>query len=277
MHLLTTAIRSGPPADPGYHVFLVDRTPEVAQRIEIERMGQLATLGETLAGVAHELRNPLTAIIGCADMGLAERLSQAEAREVLRTIRDQAGRMKDLSDDLLGYAHPRSEDERTAIHELVPRITRVLRIALRNRDVNLVTRVDGEGVVAARAGRIEQIVQNLVFNAADAARGPATITVSVYSREENIVVEVADDGPGFSEGLEDAIFEPYFTTKAENGGTGLGLAISRRLARSMGGDLTARNLSPRGAALTLIVPSETRRATGPSPVGSVDTTARGFG
>ena len=252
-HLFVTALRSETETNTGYQVLLVDRSTEVMQQQEMERTVRLATLGEALAGVAHEIKNPLTAIRGFAEMGESTALPPEEARETFGTINEQAARMSELVQELLGYSRPRSGDERTAIHELVPSITRVQRIAL-GKEVSLVDRIEWEGTVAASAGKVEQILQNLISNAADAADGPVTITVSVLDRGDAVAVEVADDGPGVPEDLLDTVFQPFFTTKPEGEGTGLGLAISRRLAVAMGGGLEVRNLRPRGAAFTLTLP-----------------------
>ena len=252
-HLLVTALRSETVAEQGYQVLLVDRSTEVMQQKEIERTVRLATLGEALAGVAHEVKNPLTAIRGFADMGASEELPPDEARDMFQTIHDQADRMTALVQELLGYSRPQPAVERTAIHELVPRITRVQRIAL-GKGVKLVDRIEWEGELAASAGKVEQIIQNLISNAVDAADGDVTITVGVREVDDGVAIEVADDGPGVPGAVLDRIFRPFFTTKPEGEGTGLGLAISRRLALAMGGDLEARNLKPRGAAFTLTLP-----------------------
>ncbi len=268
LYLVVTALRSDA-LDAGYHVLVADRSTEVLQQREIERSARLATLGEALAGVAHELKNPLTTIRGFAELGRDEAPPSGEARSMFATIKDEADRMTGLVQELLGYSRPRPDGECTRLDEVVCRVTRMQRIAL-GKDVRLVDRIEARGEVPVRGARIEQILLNLITNAADAGGSGVTLTVTVRRTGERFEVEVADDGPGIAADVIETIFEPFFTTKPEGVGTGLGLAISRRLARAMGGDLTARNIEPRGAVFTLTVPIA-RAPTGEKGAAPTDT------
>ena len=236
-----------------YQVLLADRTLEVLQAREIERQSKLAALGEALAGVAHELKNPLTAILGHAELGLDDDGLDPETREIFAVVKGQAERMRDLVRELLGFSRSDPGGECTDLAALLRRVARVQRISL-PRDVELELEVAWEGEVSANPTKVEQIVLNLLSNAAyalDRHADGGTVRVTCRAEGGTALVEVADDGPGIDPEVMDTVFEPFTTTKPPGEGTGLGLAISRRLARGWGGDLEARN-SPEGGARFLL-------------------------
>lgn len=245
------------PDGDGSQILVADRSVEVLQEQELQRQAKLASLGEALAGVAHELNNPLASILAQAELGAMDAEEDPEeVRSSFEVIRSQAVRIRDLVRELLGFSRTREEATCVPLHETLARIARVQRITL-GRDVSLTEDIRWRGDVEASETKIEQIVLNLISNAAYAIRedgGRGTITLSVRKAGQHAKLEVRDDGPGIAPEVLDNIFDPFITTKPEGEGTGLGLAISRRLARAWGGDLTARNVEPRGAAFTLVLP-----------------------
>lgn len=162
--------------------------------------------------------------------------------------------MRELVSELLGFSRDDGTRSSTEIHELLGRILRVQEMAV-GRAVTLEEAIEWEGTVTVGPTKVEQIVLNLITNAAQAL-GPegGTVTVACRKRDEWVEVEVLDDGPGIDEAILPTIFQPFVTTKPEGSGTGLGLAISRRLAISMGGTLEARNRPDGGAAFRLRLP-----------------------
>lgn len=250
LHAFVLAVQN--PGRQGYQVILADRSVEVLREQELQRKSKLASLGEALAGVAHELKNPLTTIIGQAQLGLMGETSPDETDEILEIVDQQADRMKNLVDELLGFSRADDGSSRTAIHTLLSRIVRVQAIALRN-DMELRTRLEYQGEVWASPTKVEQIALNLISNAADAIREGDGGAITVACRDDGdwVEVEVSDDGPGIPEEVLSRVFRPFVTTKPQGEGTGLGLAISRRLASSMGGKLTARNRDEGGASFVL--------------------------
>lgn len=243
------------PDGAGYQVLLADRSVEELQAREIERQSKLATLGEALAGVAHELSNPLTTIVGQAQIARMSDRIDPESREAFEVISGQAARMQELIGELLGFSRVEAGRDRTDLRELLERLVRVQEIAL-DRTVRLELDLRWEGTLPVNPTKVEQIVVNLVSNAAYVLRegGGGTIGIVCRADGEYAYVEVADDGPGIAPDLLERIFEPFMTTKPEGEGTGLGLAISRRLARTWGGDLVARNRPDGGALFVLKVP-----------------------
>jgi len=253
MHAFVAAIRA--PGDGGCQLLLADRSLEVLQERDIERRSKLAALGEALAGVAHELNNPLTAIMGHAQLGLIEVAEEGSVHEFFDIINQQAHRMKDLVGELLGFSRQEGGETWVALDPLLHRVIRVQCMSL-GRKVRVVESIACRGRIRASATKIEQIVLNLLSNAAYEIEqaGGGVIEVSCRVAGEWIEIEVADDGPGIRDDVIAKVFQPFTTTKPEGEGTGLGLAISRRLARSWGGDLIARNVEPHGASFVLTIP-----------------------
>lgn len=263
-HLVAIAARQKEP--PGHQLLLMDRTVEFSAETEKERQRKLATLGEALAGVAHELKNPLTVILAHGSM---VRDGYPHEREgllgVIEEMRRQGERMKELIEELLGYSRPAGEGSETDLVRLLNRLVRIEEM-IRGRKIRLANRVRCDGPVGLPEARLEQIVTNLLSNAAEALGDEGgQIELRCWEEEDRVIVEVADSGPGIPPELLDEIFHPFVTTKGASGGTGLGLAISRRLARAMGGDLTARNRDSGGAAFRLALPVRPGAGAGEGP------------
>ncbi len=259
VHVLLAGIRQDDPV--GHQVMLVDRTFEVAQEQEIERGARLAALGETLASVAHELKNPLQTIMGYAELGAAGEIEVDETRDTFETIRAQAARMRGMVQDLLGFSRPAAA-ERVNIADLVRKIVRMQRVAHRGR-VEILEHVAWEGYVAHSADRVSQILTNLVSNAVDAAARPdGRVDIVCDADRDFLTIRVLDNGPGIAPDVARRLFQPFVSTKPDGKGTGLGLAISRRLAHSMQGTLEAENRPEGGAAFTLRLPLTAGSANG---------------
>lgn len=245
-------------ADPsrgGHQVIIADRSTEALQELEIERRTKLASLGEALAGVAHELRSPLTAIVAHADFGHALASADGRVREMFEVILKQGDHMRILLDELLGFSRDPAGDLDTDLADVVHRVARVQRLALGNR-ISIDVDLDWRGSVAVSPVKLEQVLLNLISNAAHAVKraGGSEIRITSHRDGESATIEVSDDGTGIDPAIQERMFEPFRTTKAPGEGTGLGLAISRRLAWGWGGDLTARNRPERGAVFTLRIP-----------------------
>ena len=245
-------------ADPsrgGFQVIIADRSTEALQELEIERRTKLASLGEALAGVAHELRNPLTAIVAHADFG--HNLTSADSRVhgIFEVILEQGDNMRILLDELLGFSRDHAGDLNTDLADVVQRVARVQRLALGNQ-VSIDVDLGWRGSVAVSPVKLEQVLLNLISNAAHAVKrgGGSEIRITSDQDGDMATIEVSDDGTGIDPAIQERMFEAFETTKQPGEGTGLGLAISRRLAWGWGGDLTARNRAGSGAVFTLRAP-----------------------
>lgn len=226
------------------------------QRTELAKAEQLAGLGRIAAGTAHEVGNPLATILGYVELLLDSRHDpplDAASREMLVRVREQIVRIQSLVGQLLDYSRAaQTRMERLPLHSTTERMLALLRHDPRCADVRF--SIDGPEVeVDADAAKLDQVLQNLLVNAARAARSigdvghaPA-VAVRIAAGDEpddGPTVEIQDNGPGVAPQIRDRLFQPFVTTAKAGEGTGLGLAISAGLVERMGGSLTCL---PQGA------------------------------
>lgn len=217
-------------------------------RDEVERKQRLASLGQLAAILAHEVRTPVAAVRGFAQV-LLERLPTDEVRlkDPADRIVRETDRLGRLVDDLLGYARPTAPAFQDAeLADLATDSAERMALIAEARDVRLLC--DAVPPIPARVdpGRITQVIDNLVLNAIQASPAGETVVIRAEPQRGGALLEVADRGAGVPESERDAIFEPFHTDKA--GGTGLGLAVCRRIADEHGAELSIHD-NPGGGAL----------------------------
>jgi len=217
---------------------------------------KLAALGQLLAGVAHELNNPLTAIMGYGEL-IGDKIASPQARDQLTRLVSETRRMKRIIDNLLRFARQGARD--THIVQLSPLVHEVLALCeyyTRKRKVHVDLDIaPGLPSLAVHEDEIKQILLNLFKNSSDALEGFAgkkRISIRAYQSGARAVIEVEDSGPGFSN-LNRAL-EPFFTTKPAGEGTGLGLSVCYGIVKQRGGALRIENISPFGARVTVELP-----------------------
>jgi signal transduction histidine kinase len=226
-------------------------TERRALEMQLIASDRLAFLGQLVAGVAHEIANPLAGIAGCAEALASLALEgssskgRAEAREFRDLIRGEVARCERIVNSLLGAA--RKSPGTTA--ELLPTVGAALKLLERHPSFARVkTRVRiGSDLPPARIDpdSLKQVVIALAANAARAMAGVGTLRLRASTEGGELFLDVEDSGPGVPKELRNRIFEPFFTTDP-GGGTGLGLAIARSLVRGRSGDLVYRHRA-RGA------------------------------
>ncbi len=251
---------------------------------QLVRNEKLASLGRLLAGVAHELNNPISFVYANAhalgryatkfetyfarvqdgasreelitlrtDLRLDREL--ANLREAIRGAHDGAERVRDIVEDLRRLSSDGSGEK--VVFDLAETVRIAASWVLRGmkQPVNLVMEPMQSVMVLGRPGHVQQVVMNLVQNSVDALEGRpgAEIRLSVTAEPAGAVLSVIDNGPGIPEELRGAIFDPFFTTKAVGRGTGLGLSISHKIAEEHGGSLSLCEV-PAGACFRLVLP-----------------------
>ena len=224
-----------------------------ARLLETER---LAAIGELVAGVAHEVNNPLGSISAFAQLLLRDPTLGEEHRDSIEIIRSETQRASQVVRDLLAFAR-RAPAARGAVelNELVERSLRLRGFQLTSARVQLVTDLDPALPAIEGDGRqLQQVILNLITNAiqAMAVRGGGTLTVRTHAQAGEVIVEVGDTGPGVPEHARPHIFEPFFTTKPEGEGTGLGLSVSYGIVASHDGEIRLADTVP-GAGATFVV------------------------
>ncbi|MCD6361992.1 MAG: PAS domain S-box protein [Armatimonadetes bacterium] len=247
--------RNGEPV--GIHGIARDITAEKQLAEQLLQYERLASVGTLIAGIAHELNNPLTVISGYAQM-LRSGLTGERAEEALATIREQAERCRGMAQDLLGFARrPDDHLTRMDVNRAVRGVLDLRAYDLRASNIEVITSlVDGLPAVLTEHGQLQQVIYNLVDNAHDAMAPMGKGTLRVSSLEENgsVILRIEDTGPGIPEAELDRIFEPFVTTKPRGEGTGLGLSICRNIVSMYGGSITASNRPEGGACFEVRLP-----------------------
>jgi two-component system NtrC family sensor kinase len=223
---------------------------------QLVQSGKLAAIGELAAGVAHEINNPLFAILGLTEFLLKESEPGSQAHHRLELIQETGLEIKEIVRALLDFARENSEERHLVVFEDVVRSTLdLVRRTNAHKGIELVDSYDAAGAaVHASANQLKQVVLNLVANARQAMPNGGTVHVDVRREGDHVLATVSDDGPGIDPYVVDRIFEPFFTTKRLTGGTGLGLSVGLGIAESHGGSLTVTSLPGEGAAFTLRLP-----------------------
>ena len=266
--------------------FFQDVSEERALEDAERQRDRLAVLGELSAGVAHEIRNPLTGIANCAQV-LSEALEPEDSHQrFLKIILDETARLNRIVEGLLSYARPnRPELREAALEDSVRRAIELLRPGLEEKGIRVTFRLSGRiPRTFVDPAQIEQVLLNLLRNAEQAmpSGGELGVEMSVIRRRAHrrrgpgrratdrvrrggtegplmrfVQVRVSDTGHGIPKELLIRVFNPFFTTRAR--GTGLGLSLSQSIVREHGGFLTIHSVEGKGTAVHLDLPVERRQ------------------
>lgn len=251
-----------------------DLTAQRMFQSQLLQTEKLAALGQMVSGVAHELSNPLTSILGYAQRMLlrADVAGKSpEARQIFQEAERAAGIVRQL---LFSARETPPERRRVALNQVVLRSMELQRFSMAAEKISLELDLDpGLPVVLGDAAQLQQVLMNLVGNARQAIEQKGTggrirvRTLQVAARR--VQLEVEDDGPGVPQSILARIFDPFFTTKAEGVGTGLGLCIVLSIVREHGGSMNVQNAAQGGAVFTVELPvAEGVSLTPPWPAGS---------
>ena len=242
----------------GTLVTLADITEEELTRGRIIQAEKMTLVGQTLAGVAHELNNPLAALIGYADLLRMLELPEEVAKPV-NQMREQAHRATRIVRNLLNFARRRNPERvPTSVADLINGTVELFAYEARMAGVEVSLDIAEElPPVLADKHALQQVLVNLVQNALHALEtweGSRHLMIRATPDPDGLLVSVTDSGPGVPAELRRRVFESFFTTKGQTKGTGLGLALSRTIAQEHGGDLLLAPGASGGACFSLRLP-----------------------
>src|SRR5229473_2265853 len=226
------------------------------QLIQAEK---LAAMGQMLAGVAHELNNPLTAILGVTELLREREGTDDPTKRQLELTHRQARRAARIVQNLLEFSRPASPHKKSLdVNGLVERTLQLHEHSLRRNNIEVEFRPEpGLPCVVGDANQLIQVFLNLVTNAEQAireVRDSGRIQVRLASNANRVRVTVQDDGIGIRPEALPRIFDPFYTTKRPGGGTGLGLSICMSIIREHGGNIEAETFPAGGSAFTIYLP-----------------------
>lgn len=247
-----------------------DVTEEELARRRLVHAEKTTLVGQTLAGVAHELNNPLAALVGYADL-LGTIDIAGPAKRPVEQMREQAMRATRIVRNLLNFARKKNPQRAlTRLGDLVEGTLELFAYEARMAGVTVHRDMPTDlPPVLADKHSLQQILVNLVQNGLHALAGwdgPREIHIDAHASGGEVLLRVRDTGPGVPDELRGRIFRPFFTTKGSNKGTGLGLALSTTIAREHGGELLLEPDSGEGACFVLRLPVHDGREEAPTPV-----------
>jgi signal transduction histidine kinase len=230
-----------------------------ATQDQLIRSEKLASVGRLSAGIAHEIGNPLAAVLGLVELLELGGLSEQESREFLRRIRSETERIHRTIRELLDYSRtspaPTASSEHTDLTKVVEEAVKLVTPQKDLRGIMIERRFADVPQVKAPAHELTQIVLNLLLNAADAVGGEGSILVEVERDDAHVRLSVSDSGPGIPASVQNRLFEPFVTTKPAGKGTGLGLAVCHSLVQRLDGRIFAENRAHGGARFVVELPA----------------------
>lgn len=239
------------------HVFILKDLSRIrALELEIKQKEKLAAVGILAAGVAHEVRNPLSSIKGYATYFSSLFDRQSDNKKAANIMAEEVDRVNRVISELLEFARPiQLELKKTRIFELVDKALRLIKYEADPADIKIISSVEPNlPEVEVDKDRLTQVLLNIFINAIQAMPSGGTLTVNVKTMENRLQFEISDTGRGISAEDQANIFNPYFTTKKR--GTGLGLAIAFKIIESHGGTITIESLKNKGTTFVISIPLE---------------------
>lgn len=231
-------------------------TRDISDKKEAEEMmirsEKMSVAGQLAAGIAHEIRNPLTSLKGFLQLIQ----TGIDGKEEYYTImNEEIEKIETITSELLFISKPMTNDRRDeSIIAMLQDVCTLLRSQAKLHNVDLVLNYEDNEVINCDRSQIKQVFINLIKNAVEVMEDGGRITVDVESDDENVRVDVADEGPGIPKHLVDKIKEPFFTTKKN--GTGLGLMITNQILEKHEGCLNVYENNPTGSVFQVELPRE---------------------
>mgnify|MGYP005849294461 CR=1 FL=1 len=223
---------------------------------QLVQAAKLAVVGELAAGVAHELANPLTAVLGFAELLLRTQPAEAPGRRELETIVKEARRAREIVHHLLNFARQtKPERQPLNINQLLQETLALIRQYMQKNNISIDEKYDPHlPAVTADEAQVKQVFLNLITNASQAMPDGGTMTICTQHMGDQVAISVSDNGLGIPVEIQARIFDPSFRISASGEGTRLGLAVSQRLMQQHGGRITLDSQVGQGTTFTVWLP-----------------------
>jgi len=243
-------------------VLFHDETEKAVLRDENQHMARLASVGELVSSVIHEIGNCTAIISGCAELMAMNTQLDERTHEEAGRIKSESDRISEVIKSFLGFARKGEKDlETMSLEQLVINALELKKYSLRRKSIvyhiNLDVSDDSQLSIIGNRTLLMQVLVNLIDNSEEALATceKKEIKINLERVGPNASIEVVDSGPGISNQVRDKIFESFYTTKKAGVGTGLGLSISRRIVNDHQGDLVLKDTSKdEGAAFLITLP-----------------------
>ncbi len=243
--------------------YIVYSLRDITERKKMEEQlivtDRLASVGELSAGIAHEMNNPLTGVIGFSDLLLEREDLPEDVREDLKVINREANRTAEVVKNLLTFARKHDTEKKPAdINQIIRNVLELRTYEQKVHNINVNASLASDlPEIKVDAFKLQQVFINLVINAEYfmiEAHGKGELDIVTERVGDNIRITFADDGPGITRNILGHIFDPFFTTKEVGKGTGLGLSICHGIIAEHGGEIHAESEPGKGAAFIIEIP-----------------------
>ncbi|MGO4889581.1 transporter substrate-binding domain-containing protein [Anaerobacillus sp. MEB173] len=225
-------------------------------REQIIEQEKSRALSRIVAGIAHEIRNPLTSIKTFVELLPRKYNNERFQKEMNTLVPKEIDRLNQLIEGLINYAKPQKINrEPVNLDTLLQEILLLFTTAINNKGYEIKSKIDPNCSIEVDRNQLKQVIINLIINAVDAmdekqSQELLQITINAYQKAENVYIEVIDEGVGMTSEVLHNVFEPFYTTKAK--GTGLGLSIAKQFVQENGGRFTIESEQGAGTIVTLI-------------------------
>ncbi|MBN1794070.1 MAG: GAF domain-containing protein [Candidatus Omnitrophica bacterium] len=236
---------------------LEDRVKEATRRLQetqdkLIESEKLAAMGKLSAGIAHEIRNPLTSIKVLVH-SLGERLSEDSAKEDIRVVEEEIERVNQIISKFLDFSKPRQPSfSPVEVNQVVRETLSLIAVEAEERNIWLAEELNKLPEIEADKKQLKQVLLNLLLNAMQAMPEGGRLTVITSYHDTFIEITVSDEGAGIPDAIKEKLFEPFFTTREE--GIGLGLSIVKRIVDEHDGYIAVKDNKPRGARFCIALP-----------------------
>jgi signal transduction histidine kinase len=215
---------------------------------------RLAAVGQLSAGIAHEIRNPLTSMKMTIQL-LKRKLNDETVEESLQVVLDEINRLEIIVNGILDFARPMELTlEKANIANVIDEVIKLMKPNLTHKKIEIIEEIEGQSISETMIdiNKMKQVFMNIILNSIQAMPNGGDLKVHCEQDNEAIKIEISDSGEGMSKDISDRVFEPFFSAKS--GGTGLGLTNAKRIIELHKGEVFIDSIKDKGTKVTLILP-----------------------